>query len=124
MDNIKKLEEIVPKLSEAPTGALPLKVFTLEGGGECPIWSVFQDGDEVGVVQAYMPGGTSFPKHTHDEFEVLIPYRGTLAWEGREYGPGKVLYIYPNTPHVVVAKEDCWMIGVTVPFSPGYPDGR
>lgn len=116
-DNIRKLEEIMPKLNESPTGALPLQTFILEGGEECPVWTLFKDGEDVGVAQAYMPKGGVFLEHKHGEFEVLVPYRGAMEWEGKEYGVGSVLYIHPGTPHRIVAKEDCWVIAINVPLS-------
>ena len=84
---------------------------------------------EVAVQRAFVSGGTTFPKHEHDTHEFLIVYQGHLIFHlhDEEYPVGVAgsIHIEPHTPHSVVATEDSWLIGITVPAEEGYPhDGR
>ena len=120
---IQKLEEIVPKLVGAPPGN-GYKTFNLEDGRDCHVFSVFEDRDLVNVVHSFMPIGSTFPAHQHNEYEIIIPYDGILSYCGSEYGAGTSICIEPKTPHKITAVTDCSLVAVTVPASPGFPHER
>jgi len=85
--------------------------------------------DEVAVQRAFFSAGTVLAEHSHSETEVLVSYRGRfrlVMGDGseREYVPGEVALILPGMAHSVVALDDWWVIGITVPGSSGYPGVR
>jgi len=81
---------------------------------------------EVSVQKAFLSKGTIFPIHTHKVMEWLMVYKGKL--ESSINGRKKILdigagvYINPEEEHSVLAVEDTWIIGVTIPSDSGYPD--
>ena len=81
---------------------------------------------EVAVQRAFMSKGASLEGHKHEVHEYLIVYRGKLAVRRGDkayaVGVGQSIHFPPETPHSVVAVEDTWMLGITVPAVEGYPD--
>ena len=81
----------------------------------------------VAVQRAFMPKGAIFPKHTHAEVEHLIIYYGelqiTVGDEVLIFKAGEHVNFDPNVVHECLALTDCWMIGITIPHSSGYPRG-
>ena len=84
--------------------------------------------DGVGVVNALVPDGETFPTHEHDVYEWLIPYAGTMKIDTGGsvvmVGPDKEMkYIVftPGVSHTVSAVGDVGVIGITVPPDAGYP---
>ena len=124
-DPVQRLEELLVSLTTTPPGELPMKVFEMEDGGECPVWSLFEIEGKVSVVHFFMPEGGVFVRHKHDEMECLIPYSGRLVdlmpTNHETFGPNDVLRIVPGQTHRIEALEDTWGIAVAVPSSEGYP---
>lgn len=81
----------------------------------------------VAVQRAFMPVNAKFPPHAHAEVEHIIVYSGelqmTVGDTVRTLKIGDGMVLDPLTVHSCVALTDCWMIGVTVPHSSGYPRG-
>ena len=84
--------------------------------------------DEVGVIEATIPDGDTFPLHEHDVYEWLIPYKGTMRVVMEDnvlmVGPDRDLtyiFLQPGEAHEVSAVGDVGLIGITVPADEGYP---
>lgn len=82
--------------------------------------------EDVAVQRAFFAKGAVLPMHQHEETEILVGYQGKFRLRfgddsEREYMPGEVALILPGVPHQAEMIEDLWVIGVTVPGSPGYP---
>ena len=122
-DPIQKLEELQPLLQESRSCPHPVKVFGMEDGRGCPVWSLLDEDGRVSVAYFNMPEGGVFVNHKHDEFEILIPYKGAIMDlnSGKRAGPKEFLYMNPGEPHRIKAEEDTWAISVAVPSSEGYP---
>jgi mannose-6-phosphate isomerase-like protein (cupin superfamily) len=128
MDNtLQKLRELTEKLP-APllTGLIadscPHVEYVIDG--TCIGFALYWEQD-VAVQRAFMSGGSHFTLHEHKVHEFLLVYQGyitvTIDDEEHEVEPPDAIHIPPNTPHTVLAHEDTWMIGITVPASEGYP---
>lgn len=80
---------------------------------------------EVAVQRSFISAGSRFLDHVHETHEFLLVYQGQIVVyiEDEEYevGIAGVMHIEPDTPHSVVATEDTWLIGITVPAEEGYP---
>ena len=81
----------------------------------------------VAVQRAFMPINAKFPPHAHVEVEHIIVYSGGLKTKvgdtERTLGAGDTITFGPMVVHSCVALTDCWMIGITIPHSSGYPRG-
>ena len=81
----------------------------------------------VAVQRSFMPKDARFPKHVHEEVEHLIIYYGelqiTVGDEKRIFKAGEHVNFDPHVVHEVLALTDCWVIGITIPHSSGYPRG-
>lgn len=82
--------------------------------------------DEVAVQQAFMSKGSIFSKHRHDVVEIVVLYRGRLKYTGDD-GDGVIEVggdkrFEAGSTHEIEALEDSWIIGITIPPSPGYPE--
>ena len=81
----------------------------------------------VAVQKAFMSNGTEFPYHSHEETEYLVVYSGKIIIHKGEddqvaLGRGDAILIKPGQPHSVLALEDAWLIGITIPAAEGYPN--
>lgn len=129
---LKDLRRLTDNLHSAADAIWPLA-----GGKEVIAYRLHRE-PGVAVLRACVEFGTPFPRHQHNEAEILICYSGLLAWktctgppeehcgetftEAQADGilkPGETLRIAPNTPHAVMAirGQDAWVIAITVPAS-------
>lgn len=76
----------------------------------------------VAVQKSFMSKGTVFPKHIHDETELLVVYEGAIEVDGRQYSVSEVVRFHNGQEHTVKALEDTWLIGIIIPASSAYPD--
>ena len=121
------------------TGKLPpvLSEFVVTKGADCIEYAGDDGGinsigfclyknDRVAVQRCYLPKGCSFPVHQHDEKEWLIVFSGEIhaTYEDRVVimFPGQSVYFENHQVHGVYAKENSWVLGVTIPAAEGYPD--
>jgi len=128
--NFKKLKEITDKL-------IPLENFIkadskmieykIENGTSFGfgIWTE----KDIAIQRSFMSKDSTFPMHVHSEREWLIVYKGclivTIDNKETSLGIGDGIQVPANTKHHVTAKEDSWLIGITIPANiGGYPDAR
>ena len=89
--------------------------------------------EECAIQRNFLSEGTEFPPHTHqtDIWEMLIVVRGRITcYIGEEsgerlvgpLGPASHVVIERGVRHRVVAHEDTWVIGITIPADEGFPD--
>ena len=82
----------------------------------------------IAVQKAFMCKGTILPKHFHEEKEIIVVFEGELIIiredKEKNYKKGDIVYFLPHENHVVMAKENTWMIGITIPASEGYPNAK
>jgi len=78
----------------------------------------------IAVQRVFMSNAAIFPTHIHNESEWIIVYQGKLVIDGETLGKGKSIMFPPLTEHSIKAEENTWFIGITVPASKGYPNGK
>ena len=119
--HIPLLKELTASLHDyagpcAPTGT--------EIGGTM-LYHLWKD-EDVAAVRSYIPAGTCFPTHMHDEREHIVVYRGTVCFNvnGRDIHlhPGDSLTIEKGVPHSCETQVDTWVIAITIPPSEEFPD--
>ena len=128
-DDIRRLEELVPKLRVLNDFVASENLNCIEyetADGTCVGHGLYKS-PEVSVQRAFMSAGTVFPTHIHDATEVLTLYKGKARVEcdgmpDRVIGPGESCYFPKGSGHTVEALEDTWMIAVAVPMIEGYPN--
>jgi len=126
--NLERLEELTEHLPDlsALVGKRGQSVvnYRIEAGHCVGIGLLNQP--SVAVTNSLLtPSGATFPRHRQPVTEWLIVYEGRLratrnGEEPIELGPGDGICFPPNVPHTVTALETTWLIGISVPASPGY----
>lgn len=80
---------------------------------------------DAAVQRAYMPKGSIIREHCHDEWELIVVYKGKLkCFRESKTTIIKIrqFIVFPNGElHTVEALEDTRMVGITIPASAGYP---
>lgn len=127
MNTIEKLRELTEQLpTPLLTGLLTdtCSHVEYEIDGTCIGFALYHQ-PHIAVQRAFMSAGSLFTLHEHKVHEFLLVYQGfitvTIDDEEHDVEPPDVCHIPPHTAHTVLAHEDTWMIGVTVPASEGYP---
>lgn len=127
-NNIEKLKEITPQLPKFPQSisnpyntCIEYKVLE----GTCLAWDLLWI-EDISVSKWFLSNGTKFPKHSHNEKEIIIVYKGHLEIyyeDGNEatLKSSNVIHHQPNTIHWAEAKKDTWMIIIMIPASYDYP---
>ena len=100
-------------------------------GGTC-VGHPVEWAKDYAVQRAFMQSGSLFEGHVHDEAETLVVISGKIRIEeceekrieGKEFQRGEAVYFRPRTGHSVLALEDTWMFGITIPASGDYPGGE
>lgn len=125
-DNIIRLEELTRQFEEGTT------VFHLDK--ELPpvkLWTLWNRHERVAVVRSVVPAGVTFPTHLHEETEFIICYDGVGTCTIIDDGPSEMLHplhagvsvkILPGQKHRITAFQDLWVIAITIPASPGFPE--
>jgi len=124
VSNIVRLEELEKELSD---GTVIWRV----NGQEVRVWNLWNHHKRVAVARVNIPPGAIFPIHTHDQVESLTCFDG----EGKVIirhndgsqtehfiSIGDVVKLAQGEPHSVEAITDLWLIGITVPSSPAFPE--
>jgi len=127
-DNLKKLEELTPKLPSLVNhyGASVDMVAYMshDGGSTCLGFRLWRE-PGVAVQRAFMPKGCVLDNHCHDEKEILVVYSGqmNIVFSDRTVSlfASDVLEIPPLSVHRAEAVENTWCIGITIPAAEGYP---
>jgi quercetin dioxygenase-like cupin family protein len=83
-------------------------------------------GDRMMLAHVYLEKGSVVPKHSHENEQITYILEGALRFhlgeDGSEeviVGPGEVLHIPSNVPHMAVALEDTLDVDI---FSPPRAD--
>ena len=89
---------------------------------------IYNDGD-IAIQKAFMPKGCEIKKHKHDVIEILKIVTGKLKFlngteDGRILEVGDQITIPTGQRHSVLALEETWVIGITMPADPAYPKAR
>ncbi len=127
VSNIKQLKKLTAELNELITVRSESHVEYAHEGDERTIGLGLYNDNLIAVQRAFVPKG-KFPRHAHKEIEVIVVYTGLCEFHFDTDDPillkrGDVLRIPPEKAHSVNVIEDTWMIGITIPSSPGYPEG-
>ena len=102
--------------------------YNTSGTGSCFGTCIYNDGD-VAIQRLFMEKGTIFSYHSHPCcIEWLVIKSGKLQIY---YEDGHSIIIDPlitnyivfakECGHKIVALEDTWMLGITIPAGKGYP---
>ena len=132
-ENLKKLEELIPRLDEMIlAGGNPKGFVEYEtNDGTCLGFPLYKN-KKVAVQRTFLTNGTEFPKHVHDEeTEIIIIFQGkgnaiiynddSSIKEEQIIGEGDCFRIEKGTYHSWYMLEDTWLIGITIPASEAYP---
>ena len=128
--NIIRLKEITPLLSfvledKKCNNCIKYKLKI----GSCTGYYLYND-NKIAIQRAFITKGSEFPKHTHkDEKEWLIICNGHIiiefeSGESLNLNEGDFCFVEKGIPHWMIAKEDTWIVGITVPADRGYPNDR
>lgn len=125
-ENLKKLKELTPRLGQLTLGHNnPGKNFIEYDveNGTCIGFGLHNE-DAVAVQRTFMSKGTSFPEHSHEEWELFLVYHGhtKVKYNNTEVDLKKTEYLEfkPNEPHSAYACEDTWFIAVSIPSGEGF----
>jgi len=98
---------------------------TVEYVGSTTGKALYKD-KNIAVQLAWMPKGSVFPSHQHKVHEWLIIIDGKLEMfvngERSEIATRQEIHLNPEDDHSIMALEDTYMIGITIPAEEGYPD--
>ena len=125
-DNIRKLEELTPRLPKLVNsfGSGAVAVYLAEQGSSMLGFNLWKE-SRIAVQRCFAPKGSVLGTHCHDETEILIVYSGRMRFmvEGVEHiiGPADILRLEPGRTHNAEALEDSWALGITIPAAEGYP---
>jgi len=121
IETLRRLTEELPELGVRFMGG-----GTVEYEGSSMVGSSLYKNGRVAVQRAYMPKGDCLDVHCHAEKEWLIVYSGvlvvTIDEEQHSLSVGDSIVIEPKTAHSCSALDNTWVIGITIPASPEYPD--
>lgn len=125
-DQLKRLKELTPRLNGlVGSGGGNFVEYEMENGKGFGI-GILNIADKIAVQRVYMPKGSTFPAHYHNQMEIVICYEGryTLYLDGQEHDclPGSVKYFLPNQPHSGLMLENTSIISISIPPAEGYPD--
>ena len=81
----------------------------------------------IGVARNYASAGCEFPLHSHEEWELLLVYKGEM----RLTVEGKTItlkekgfhYILPGHQHEAYFPKESWFLAITMPASESWPKG-
>lgn len=138
--NLKELKKLVPSLSELVYGnKKPGFIEYKVKSGTCIGFGLHKE-DLISVQRNFISNGAQFPRHSHEEVEYLIIYKGKLETyseddnlyciksgkAGKYKSPiilesGDGVFFQSNVCHHSIALEDTWLIGITIPSQEGYP---
>ena len=132
-ENLKKLEELIPRLDEMIlAGGNPKGFVEYETDiGTCLGFTLYKN-KQIAVQRTFLTKGTEFPKHVHDkETEIIIIFQGKgkriiynddgSIKDEKIIDEGDCDRIEKGTLHSWYMLEDTWMIGITIPASEAYP---
>lgn len=89
--------------------------------------------DDIHVSRMFMSKDTVFPYHQHnDADEIIVLVEGSLSFISEDKAlrliKGDAVKIDRHSPHLLMTKEDCWMIIITIPATKeakeAFKDGR
>ena len=126
-EHIKKLEELIPLLSDITISNSPDVEYDVKNGTS--LGFNLYNNEEIAVQRAFASKDSVFPEHVHKkETEILIVYKGEgICYYGDEekhMNVGDCIKIEPNINHSWKMLKDTWLIGITIPAVKGYPNAR
>ena len=126
MNNLERLKELTENLSAFAQRQQNDEVVYNVKNGKCFGKNLYNS-PEIAVQRSFISAGALFPEHNHDVFEILIVYRGELEARVDKktmvVSVGDSIYFEPLQVHSVMATQDTWMIGITIPADGSYPYG-
>ena len=125
--HIPEIEAIIPKLSDLVNSNSPDIKYDV-GDGTAIGFNLYNNG-EIAVQRTFLSKGTIFPEHIHsDSVEIIIIYKGkgrcNINGVSKEFGVGEYCFVDTGLPHSWEILEDTWLIGITIPATEGYPNGK
>lgn len=83
--------------------------------------------DFMAVARNYASMGCEFPEHKHDEWELLVVYKGEmhLSVEGKKriIKEKEFYYLTPGTKHGGYFPKETWFLAITMPANESWPKG-
>jgi hypothetical protein len=125
LEKIEELEQKLPPFPEIINDTdIECKEYVVING-TCLAWDLMWI-EDVSVSKWFLSKGTKFPEHAHNEKEIIIVYKGELIiyYEDGCTATGKrgdVIQHKAGRIHWAEAKEDTWMIIVSIPATEDYP---
>jgi hypothetical protein len=127
LTKLQELTHILPSLTGIIKDTNTLNIEYETKDGSCFGQGIFKN-RFVALQRAFIDAGATLHPHDHKEVEWLIVTRGKVSIELlsgiTELSVGDGIRVEPNTGHILSALEDSWIIGITIPASEAYPNGR
>lgn len=125
-DYLKKLAELTEKLPDlVKTNSSPGFIEYKMEQGTCLGYNLLNQ-KEIAVQKAFLSKGAVFPKHSHEEKEILIVFQGELLVKIEEsshnISPSELIELLPHQIHSVTALSDTWVLCIAIPAAQGYPE--
>jgi quercetin dioxygenase-like cupin family protein len=83
--------------------------------------------EKMAVSRVYSSAGCEFPAHAHSEWELLLVYKGELHLKFKDetvkLKEKEFYYVEPGIAHGGYYPEESWVLCITMPASPDFPDG-
>lgn len=124
LTELERLTALLPAFPEPLSEYPGFKQHKMDCGNSFS-WALL---DEAGISAArwFNSSGTSFPLHSHNQVELLVPYIGSmyLTIDGEDevrIGPGESVVIPSDTAHRARFLEDTFYVAICVPRNPDWP---
>jgi quercetin dioxygenase-like cupin family protein len=82
---------------------------------------------EIAVARTVMSEGAKWQKHSHDEKEIVIVYRGSIKIIHDDHEvllvEGDTYTIEPGNRHEAISANGCDVIAITIPAADDWPAG-
>lgn len=127
MEILKELTQELTSFPIADVDEENYKEYAL-GLGTGIDWTLFRSND-ITVTKWFCTEGGSLDKHTHEQREFIVVYKGAFIVtirpddpepETRRLNVGDCIVIDASVPHSCVFPSDCWCISITVPATKDY----
>ena len=123
--NLDRLKELTLVKKPGPPGPEQGFIIEYEGvEGTCVAYALFAS-RQYAACQIYLSRGSTFPQHSHPEWEHVIVVAGELIlhFDNEEIQlPERTPHsIVPGRVHGMTAVSDCWSVWISLPPSWDYP---
>lgn len=122
-ERLRQLTEQLPPFPDAKSPAAPGQEYQMTKG-VCIGWHEYNN-DYFGVHRWLNSKGTEFPKHTHNEYELIYVYEGEMLLyienDIHRIQPKQWVEVPVNKVHCAEFPKDCHYYTITIPSVKDFP---